>query len=160
MKKQEWTIKEGKNNYKIELLSPTNITINDESIDLTTLNSKNLLFVMTEYKLPIENKEVILSCSNGKWHLIVDGKDYDTNKDYTPIEKIPKWIYVFIILNATNFINGVVGICCAFLGMFLTLKVCTSKMNVFSKILLSILILIGMYIIVFAIAILLNLLLY
>ena len=79
-----------------------------------------------------------------------------TDEEYTKIEELPKWVYVFLILNAINLINGAIGGICAAFGMILTLKVCSLKTNIFIKLVLNILILLAMFGMVFEIVLLLN----
>ena len=55
-------------------------------------------------------------------------------------EKIPKWVYIFIVLNLLNLINGLIGVLFTYLGISLTLKVSLLKTNIFFKIILCILI--------------------
>lgn len=162
MEKKKWIIKnDGAEDYEVQLLNASKIKINDEEIRITKLKSKSLLGVITEYELPIEEKEVLLVYNVNKYILVVDGVNYDTDKEYTSIAEIPKWTYIFVFLNAINFINGVVGVCFAFLGISLSFKISTSsKFNTLIKILLSLLTLVGMFAIVFLIAILLNSALY
>lgn len=156
MKKQEWTININSNNYIIKILNNNTIKINDEQIDLRKLKSSNLLYVLIEYKLQIENQQIILSSNLGKWKIIIDGKDYNTNQEYIKIEDFSKWIYVFLILNMINLINGALGGVFAFFGIFLTLKVFSMKINIFLKLLLNILILLAMFGMVFGIVLLLK----
>ena len=55
-------------------------------------------------------------------------------------EKIPKWVYIFIVLNLLNLVNGLIGVLFTYLGISLTLKVSLFKINIFFKIILCILI--------------------
>lgn len=55
-------------------------------------------------------------------------------------EKIPKWGYIFIVLNLLNLVNGLIGVLFTYLGISLTLKVSLLKINIFFKIILCILI--------------------
>lgn len=59
---------------------------------------------------------------------------------YFKNKKIPKWVYIFIILNLTNLINGLIGIVFAYLGIRLTIKASLLKTNIFLKIILCIII--------------------
>ena len=159
MKKYNWELN-GKKNYKIEIVNAAKIKINEEEIELKKLEHKNLLFVIAEYKLPLEEKDVLLSIQNGKYHLIVDNKYYNIDKEYVGIEDIPKWIYLFIIINMINFLNGAFGICLAFLSLGLILKICTEKMNKLGKFLLCLMVTITSLLIIFLIVVFLNKTLY
>ena len=55
-------------------------------------------------------------------------------------EKIPKWVYIFIVLNLLNLVNGLIGVLFAYLGIRLTIKASLIKTNIFFKIILCILI--------------------
>lgn len=55
-------------------------------------------------------------------------------------EKIPKWVYIFIVLNLLNLVNGLIGVLFTYLGISLTLKASLLKINIFFKIILCILI--------------------
>ncbi len=160
MEKKKWIVKTEEKDYEIKLISSNKIKIDDEEFKIAPLRHKSLMGVITEYKLPVEEHEIYLVYNFNKYILVVDGQNYDTEKDYTMIENIPKWTYIFVVLNAINFFNGVIGVCFAFLGISLTFKICTSNMNIISKIFLSLLTLLGMIAIVLVIAILLNILLY
>lgn len=54
-------------------------------------------------------------------------------------EKIPKWVYIFIVLNLLNLVNGLIGVLFTYLGISLTLNVSLLKTNIFFKIILCIL---------------------
>lgn len=152
MNKKEWSIKIKNNDYKIQIINNKTIKINDKQIDLISLKSNKLLYFMIEYTLQIDDKNIILSSYLGKWKLIVDGRDCDTKKEYTEIKEVPKWIYLFLILNAINLVNGAIGGMLAVLGIYLTIMVCSSKMSTLIKVLLNIIILSAMFGLIFIIA--------
>jgi len=159
VKKREWIVKTENKDYEIKLVSNSKITIDGKEYAIKKLKSKTMLGFITEYELPIEDKKIILSYYISKYIIVVDDKNYDNGDDYVAISEIPAMTYVFMVLNSINIINGAVGGCCVVLGIFLTLKISCSNMNIFIKLLLNIFTLIGMFAIVFAIAILLNTLL-
>lgn len=158
--KEKWIVKTEEKDYEIQLVSSNKVTINGEEYVLSQFKSNSFLGLLSEYKLPIDDANIILSYSVSKYILVVDGKNYDTGKEYVLISNMPKITYIFIVLHAINFINGAVGICFACLGVSLTLKINCSKMPFIVKIILNILNLLGMIGFVFLLAILLNLLLY
>lgn len=160
MKKRKWLVKTEKNNYEIKLVPNSLIIVDGKKYSLDKLKTKSMLNFITEYKVPIKDEKILLSYYINKYILVVDGKDYDTGKDYVSISDIPKITYVFMLLNSFNLFNGVVGVCLAFLGVFLTLKVSCLNVNVFIKFWLNVLILIGMFMLLLIVVVLLNLLLY
>lgn len=59
---------------------------------------------------------------------------------YFKNQKIPQWVYIFIILNLIHLINGLIGIIFAYLGITLSIKMSLLNTNIFFKIILCIII--------------------
>lgn len=148
----EWNVKVDEIPYSIKL-SGTKVIINDEKTKLKNYFKKTSMLQM-EYEFPVGSKQALLVSGNyvGGNKLIIDGKDCATGEDYVPL-KMPKWAYIFIVLHFVNFINGVVGIVLAFLGIAATAVLsCNRKIPVVVRVLLDFIILIVVYVAMIGIA--------
>lgn len=149
---KQWNIVVDERPYLIELKSGK-VLINNEANKLKTYPQKRT-WIMTEVHLKIGSKDALLVISSffGGIKLIVDGKDCSTGEQYIPV-KLPKWAYVFIVLQFVNMINGALGALIAVAGVSATIAISSNpKMNTAVKIFLDILLLLAAAVAVFALA--------
>lgn len=145
-----WNITVDNEPYAIQLKS-YNVVVNGEKSKLRSLYTKRTM-LQSQYSVPVGSKKALLVVGSfGRTSLVIDGKDCATGEDYVPL-KIPKWAYVFVVLQLVNCINGAVGIVFAFFGITATLSVSGNpKFSTPVKILLDIVILFVIFIIEFGI---------
>lgn len=73
-----------------------------------------------------------------KQRLVINGRDASTGEEFQPVEKIPAWAYIFIVLHAVNLINGAIGACLAVVGITATISIASNeKFPLAVKLLLS-----------------------
>lgn len=76
---------------------------------------------MKAWEVPIGGTRTILY--GGGWlsglqqRLVLDGRDVMTGEEYRPVEKLPVWAYIFIVLHAVNLLNGAIGGCLTVIGI-------------------------------------------
>ena len=145
--------------YTIKLKSFGRIDINGTVYNLRSLPHRNVAFIPMEYDLPIPEGKVMLTSGLFRTHLVVDGVDQITGKPYTPISKVPFWGYIFAILDLTMCLGGgMLPALLAFLAFYLTLKVsATATYPVGVRILLSVVLLAGGWLILLLLAVLMSL---
>ena len=145
--------------YTIKLKSFGRVDINGTTQYIRSLPHRNVLFIPMEYDLPIPEGKVMLTSGLFRTHLVVDGVDQITGKPYTPISKVPFWGYIFAILDLTMCLGGgMVPAILAFLAFDLTLKVsATESYPVGVRILLSVVLLAGGWLLLLLLAVLMSL---
>jgi hypothetical protein len=57
------------------------------------------LGVSEDFPIMVDNQPVIVAVRNAKVRLAVNGYYIDTNEIYEPTRKVPKWYWVFLVLN-------------------------------------------------------------
>lgn len=157
MKKFEFEL-QGKP-YTVQLKSFGKVAINGTSQYIRSLPHRSVLFIPMEYDLPIPEGKVMLTSGMFSTHLVVDGVDQVNGKPYTPISKVPFWGYIFAILDLTMCLGGgAIPAMLAVIAFYLTLKISASESYpVGVRLLLSIVVLAGGWILLLLLAMLVSL---
>lgn len=145
--------------YTIQLKSFGRVAVNGTNHYIRSLPHRSVLFIPMEYDLPIPEGKVMLTSGLFRTHLVVDGIDQLNGKTYTPISKVPFWGYIFAILDLTMCLGGgALPAFFAFLAFYLTLKLSASESYpVGVRLLLSVVILAGGWLLLLLLSILLSL---
>ncbi len=160
MKKYEIQL-QGKS-YTIQLKSFGRIAINGTVHYLRSLPHRNVLFLPMEYDLPIPEGKVMLASGMFFNPLIVNGVNQFNGRPYTPIGKVPFWAYIFMILDLSMcLLGGALPAFLAVLALYLTLRVSVSESYPIGvRLLLSVVILAGGWLLLILFAFLLSMALY
>ncbi len=148
--------------YTIQLKSFGRIAINDTVYSLRSLPHRNVLFFTMEYDLPIPEGEVLLASGMFFNPIIVDGVNQTNGKPYTPIGKVPFWAYIFMVLDLSMcLMGGAIPAFLAVMALFLTLRVSVSDGYPLGvRLLLSVVILAGGWLLLLFLAYLISMALY
>ena len=145
--------------YTIQLKSFGRVSVNGTTQYIRSLPHRSVLFIPMEYDLPIPEGKVMLTSGMFRTHLVVDGIDQLNGKPYTPISKVPFWGYIFAILDLTMCLGGgALPALLACLAFYLTLKVSASESYpVGVRMILSVVILAGGWLLLLLLAVLVSL---
>lgn len=152
---KQWDVMVDGQAYHVEVKGGK-VTVNNEVMKLKNLQKERKMHYGS-WEIPLGPVKAILygpgSLTSVTQRLVIDGKDCLTGEDYHPMEKIPAWVYIFVVIHAINFANGAVGAMLAIAGITMTMGIAANeKMNMAVKVLLSIALVAGSAFIVFGIA--------
>lgn len=116
------------------------VQVNDQEMKVKSLPMERKM-AYGRWTIPVGNTEAYFYGSgwlaSGGNRLVINGLDCETGEEYTPLEKLPAWAYIFIVLHAVNLINGAFGAMLAVLGITVTISIVSNqKLNTALKILL------------------------
>lgn len=115
-----------------------------------------MLSGMADYITEIDGHTVAVRFSGGKVRISADGFYLDNNKPFFPLSSIPKWTYVFIVLNALipiASLGGAIPVLIAFGGASACIYVSRTKLSIPAKVGVSFLITVAAWVLLFAVVI-------
>ncbi|BCZ46232.1 hypothetical protein psyc5s11_22990 [Clostridium gelidum] len=117
------------------------------------LQKSKTLGTTSETHFLLGSKNAILVIIGNKIDVALDGKYIDSGNDYVPVASMPKWAWIFIILNGLVIIGGgALPFLLAFLGVTISIRTSISaKMKFIPKLLICIVITIINYALIFTI---------
>ncbi len=139
--KKDWNVKIDDQMYEVKLVN-RKISVNGVTLKKDDYRKKTHL-ITEDYEFSVGSKQALLIIKNlSAPQLIIDGKDCATGEDYVPV-KLPKWSYIFIVLHCINFINGLLGVLLAVVGITLTTSISNNrKLNVAVRVILDLAVLV------------------
>lgn len=106
--------------------------------------------VQEDFPLTIDGMPFILAVRGKKLRLSTNGVFIDNGEPFVPAKPVAKWVWVFVVLNAlipVVSLGGAINILIAALGIFLCAMVSRSNMgSTVAKVLISVLITLGMWV--------------
>lgn len=153
-KNKNWKVTVDGIEYNVEFYRKTfssGLRVNGQDIPLE--KSKNL-GTTNETHILLGTKTAILVIMGNKIDLALDDTYMDSGKKYVPCGSMPKWCWIFVVLNGLVAVGlGAIPCLLAFIGVTLSLRVSLSvEMKLIPKILICILITVANYVLFFIMA--------
>ena len=141
-KTKQWELTVDGIEYNVEFYRKTfsrGLRVNGQDIPL---EKSKTLGTTSETHFILGSKTAVLVIIGNKIDVALDGKYIDSGNDYVPVGSMPKWAWVFIILNGIVVIGGgAIPVALALIGVTFTIRTSISaKMKFIPKILICILI--------------------
>lgn len=151
-----WDVIINGQSYHVELKG-SKIAVNGTTMKLKDLKKERKMHYGT-WEIPLGGTRAILYGSGWlagiQQRLVMDGRDVATGEEYRPVEKLPVWAYIFIVLHAVNLLNGAFGACLAVIGITATISISANeKFPLAVKLLLSLALLVIAAVMIFGMAV-------
>ena len=152
-KTKQWELTVDGIEYNVEFYRKTfsrGLRVNGQDIPL---EKSKTLGTTSETHFLLGSKTAILVIIGNKIDVALDGKYIDSGNDYVPVGSMPKWIWIFIVLNGLVIAGGgALPFALAFLGVTISIRTSISaKMKFIPKLLICILVTIINYALLFTI---------
>jgi len=139
--------------YNVEFYRKTfsrGLSVNGQDVPL---EKSKTLGATSETHFLLNSKPAVLVTIGNKVDLALDGTYIDSGKTYIPVGSMPKWGWIFVVLNALVALGlGAIPFLLAFLGVTLSIRASLSaEMKLIPKVIICVLITVVNYVLFFAI---------
>lgn len=159
MSQKTWSVVIDGQNYNVTYRSAFStkksyVEINGEQVPFSSMQRRTNKYFGTlqEYTFHFgSGEEGILTIAGDSSDVIIHGISVSNGCDYVPADKLPKWSYIFLVLNAAILLfGGAIPVMMAFLGVSWTMQVVVNpRSSTMAKVLKCIGVLVGVIVLMF-----------